>query len=135
MGYIVDVINYDDKETIINDEYDLLIGFGRADELSIRMQRKTLKLYLGTGSEASFQNEKEQKRVMEVNRKYHTNLRAKRLNQFDSQGGLDGYDALVCLGNEFTASTFRAVYHKDIYLWNNHGYDNLMGIPMIIAPK
>ena len=129
LGYVVDVMDYNDHYSPVTRDYDLLIGFGRADELAKQLPQRSIKLFLGTGSEANFQNRREKERVEEVNRRRSCNLGPVRLTPYTCSENFRYYDALVCLGNATTAATYRPFFDKEIYFSNNHGYDRWMGLP------
>ena len=128
-GYTVDVMDFDDHNSRVEDDYDLLLGFGRADDLAQRFPQRTVKLLLGTGSEANFQNQRERERVAEINRKRNCGLVPVRLTPYTCSQNLRYYDALVCLGSATTAATFRPFFDGRILLFNNHGYNKWMGLP------
>lgn len=128
-GYIVDVMDFNDFKSKVKPDYDLLIGFGRADDLAQCFPQQTIKLFLGTGSEPNFQNQREKERVEELNRRRSCNLEPVRLTPYVDSENFRYYDALLCLGNATTADTYRPFFDKEIYLWNNHSYDHWMRLP------
>lgn len=128
LGYIVDVMHYTDHDSNVKSRYDLLLGFGRATQLAREMPCKTVKVFLATGSEGSFQNQREMQRVADVNRRRNCCLQVKRRNPMKSEL-LEYFDAIICLGTEVTAETYRPYYNGSIHCFNNHGYDELMGMP------
>ena len=128
LGYVVDVMDHNDHYSAVNRDYDLLIGFGRAEELAKELPQQTIKIRLATGSEANFHNQRERERTEEVNRRRNCGLQVVRRNP-DKSELLKYFDAIACLGNEITAATYRSFFDGKIYCFNNHGYDHWMGLP------
>lgn len=128
LGYVVDVMHYTDYHSEVGSDYDLLLGFGPAEELAKELPQETIKIRLATGSEASFHNRRERERIEEVNRRRDCSLKPARPNQ-DKSELIKYFDAIACLGNEFTAATYRPFFDGQIHCFNNHGYDEWMGIP------
>jgi len=126
LGYVVDVINYDDYTTKISNSYNLLIGSGLADDLTKRFPPQTIKIHLALGSQVGFMNHKIQERVAEIYQKRGCKLQPIRSDESEN---LTGFDAIACIGNEVVASTFRPYFKGKIYSWNNHGYDQWFGLP------
>ena len=128
LGYVVDVMDHNDFRSPIKHDYDLLIGFGRAEELAKHLPREVVKIRLATGSEANFHNQRERERIEEVNQRRGCNLEVVRRNP-DQSELIRYFDAIACLGNAVTAATYRPYFDKEIYCFNNHGYDQWMGLP------
>lgn len=128
-GYIVDVINYNDCTVKLRRDYDLVMGLGNALEKRINeLPKKTIKIYLATGSEANFFNKKMEERFKDLNRKKGCSLKVSRTNE-DNSEILKDFDSLICLGNEVTAGTYKPYFKKKIYCFNNHGYDKIAVLP------
>ncbi|MGA1867622.1 MAG: glycosyltransferase [bacterium] len=127
-GYIVDGISYDDYDSKISDNYDLLIGFGRACVLAKRLSEQTVKLYIATESEATIHNRRESESLERLNNRRSCNLTPMRKSYKIFSNDLKYFDAIACLGNKVTADTYRPFFKKKIYCFNNHGYDHNMGL-------
>ena len=127
LGYVVDAMDYNDYHTKVSTDYDLLLGFGRAEELARQLPQQCTKIRLATGSEANFHNQRERERVHEVNKRRGCSLQAVRRNP-DKSAFIRYFDAVACLGNEATAATYRPFFEGKIHCFNNHGYDELMGL-------
>ncbi len=128
LGYVVDVVQWDSEDPKIEYDYDLLIGFGRAEDLAKQLPDRTVKIFLATGSQAEFANKREKERLEEVRSKRGCLLRPTRQSP-DRAEYLEYFDAIACLGNQDVAATFRPYFGKKIHTWNNYGYDHLSGIP------
>ena len=129
LGFNVEVIRWDDYKTIVNtNRYDLLIGFGRADELALQMPNKVLKIRLATGSEAHFSNGRELQRIEIIAEKKQCNLKLVR-QIYENSELLKYYDGIACIGNKTIGNTYLPYFDKKILHWNNYGFDKYMGIP------
>ncbi len=109
--------------------YDLLIGFGRANDLAKELPPQTIKIHLATGSEVNFLNQRLRERVEEIKRRRGCSLPPVRQSSLKAED-LEYYDAIACIGNTVTAATYQPYFSKKIFCWNNHGYDKWMGIPL-----
>jgi hypothetical protein len=128
-GYVVDALNWDDEQTTVaTTQYDLLIGFHRADDLAEVMPERTIKIYLATGSEVNFVNQRLRERIEDIRRRRGCTLPPVRQGTLRT-ASLKHFDAIACIGNAVTASTYRPHFSKTILNWNNHGYDQWLGIP------
>ena len=128
LGYVVDVMHYTDYYSKVSLGYDILLGFGRAEELAKELPHQTIKIRLATGSEANFHNQREKQRIEEVNRRRRCSLQVVRRN-LDKSELIRYFNAMACIGNEVTAATYRPFYEGKIYCFNGHGYDQWMGLP------
>jgi hypothetical protein len=128
LGYIVDVLNWDNHRTQVDPDYDLLLGFGRAGELARKLSERTVKIFFATGSLDALTSQREKERIEDVNRRRGCNLKPVRYIG-DSSGNLKYFDAIVSFGNEGPVNTFRPYFEGPIYELNNHGYDQWIGIP------
>ncbi|MGD0781141.1 MAG: hypothetical protein ABR954_10265 [Dehalococcoidales bacterium] len=128
LGYIVDVIDWTDFQSKISHKYNLLIGFGRAEELAKEMPSDTLKIRLSTGSEAYFANRRETQRLAEIEAKRGCKIGNVRQSP-DRAEYLKYFDGIACLGNEAIAGTYRPYFDKKILCWDNHGFDRFSSIP------
>lgn len=120
LGYCVDVVYHKAEIPTLGYSYDLMIGlqplaFSLAKELS----DFCAKVYITTGSEASFYNQQMNKRINEIEKRHGTRLEMSR-PQNENFHNLRYFDALATLGNEFTASTFRPFFTGSIHTFNNH---------------
>jgi hypothetical protein len=129
LGYVVDAMNWDDWHSpVVHCVYDLLIGFGRANDLAKELPPQTIKIHLATGSEVNFLNQRLRERIEEIKRRRGCSLPPVRQSSYKAEN-LEYYDAIACIGNTVTAATYRPYFSKNIFCWNNHGYDQWMGIP------
>lgn len=109
LGYRVDVADFDDDAPIDLTPYDVIFGFGQAFERSFRAaHRQGLKrIHYATGAHVSHQNSAEIARVRVVNRRHGTRLLPQRVVPWCWSLSTSFSDAVIVLGNDWTASTFR----------------------------
>jgi glycosyltransferase involved in cell wall biosynthesis len=109
--------------------YQLIIGLGRAMmHLTEGLPDNTKLLYITTGMEGGLVNERVASRVANVERERGCHLDFSRKDT-EITRHLSRFDALICLGNEVTASTYRPHFDGPIHLFNNHGYDETAFLP------
>ena len=128
LGYLVDVVDWDNRHVLIDLDYDLLIGFGYAEELAKQLPLSTVKIFLATGSQANFANKRESERIEEIQGSRGCLLPPMRQSP-DRAEYLSYFDAIACIGNQDVAATFQPYFQKKIHTWNNFGYDHLSGMP------
>ncbi|MEW5957809.1 MAG: glycosyltransferase [Chloroflexota bacterium] len=128
LGYIVDVINWNNHTTPIRYNYDLVIGFGRAEELARELPSSTVKIFLSTGSQVNFTRQRLSERLADIRRWRGCELQPVRTAP-DRAEYLPYFDAIAAIGNTVTVETYRPYFSGKIYTWNNHGYDQWIGIP------
>jgi len=109
MGYQVDVADFTDDTPIDLAGYDVIFGFGHAFERSFTAAHRpgVKRIYYATGAHVSHQNPAEIARVRAVNRRHGTRLLPQRVVPFCWSLSTSFSDAVIVLGNEWTASTFR----------------------------
>lgn len=123
-GFIVDVLNWNDMSTEPEFEYELMLGMGIASgRIAKLLPDQTSKIYISTGSEKSFNNSQEMSRIHAVKKRRGYELIPRRMVRFDTEN-LKFFDAVVCLGNQFIADTYRP-FHDHIFYLNNYAFDNL----------
>ncbi|MCS4034100.1 hypothetical protein GGQ02_002500 [Salinibacter ruber] len=125
-GYVVDVVNWNDLSVEPDHEYELLIGVGiGAERLARTMSESTTKVYVGTGTDPSFNNQAEWNRIQRVQKRKGYQLQPRRLAKFRS-ASLQYFDAIAGFGNAFTEQTYRPHFEGPIHLFRNYGQP---GIP------
>jgi glycosyltransferase involved in cell wall biosynthesis len=124
LGFIVDVAQFSDPRFRVEYEYDLLIGMGRTcRRVASSLSDRATKVYIATGLESGFNNRQEEKRIENVRVRRGCRVRPRRLSYLDPKE-LGQFDAIVCIGNEFAAATYRPHHHR-IYCVNNYGYTEI----------
>lgn len=107
LGYRVDVIDFCDETPLDLAPYRLLFGFGQAFERSFTQKPDLTRVYYATGAHVSHQNPAEIARVRDVNRRHGTRLLPQRVVPWCWSLSTAMSDALIVLGNDWTASTYR----------------------------
>jgi len=106
LGYVVDIADWLDSTFVPTEHYDVFFGmhynFGR---LLPYMGESTVKIYYGTGSYWAHEMAAEQDRIEDLKRRRGTEIKLPiRLGEND---WVQVADAVIVVGNEFTASTYR----------------------------
>jgi glycosyltransferase involved in cell wall biosynthesis len=124
LGFIVDVAQFSDPRFRVEYQYDLLVGMGKTCRRVARsLCDRATRVYITTGLESGFNNRQEEKRIEEARARRGCPLRPRRLSYLDPKE-LSRFDAVVCIGNEFAAATYRPHHHR-IYCVNNYGYTEI----------
>ena len=114
MGYDIDIINTRYTGELIPDEYEVMIGSGSAfDDACSRCVGGTKKIYYLTEASPYFANVAELQRLRNFQKRNHCELPFERQanNRFDLQT-LALMDAAICIGNQWTMSTYEGMFQK-----------------------
>jgi glycosyltransferase involved in cell wall biosynthesis len=124
LGYVVDIINWDDTRPI-QGEYDLVIFHGGKNFEQIKKLNKPNNklVYYSTGSYWQYHNTQEQKRLDYFHLRHNKKYKLDREIQDAEEDANTSADAIIALGNQDTASTYAKFKH--VY--------NLEGASMPIA--
>jgi len=117
LGFRVDVVHYEYKGKIDFDTYDILLGFGDPLVRSFQFRRKDIRtVYYGTGMHVLHQNSASLRRVEELHRKRGCwVLESARVVEKTYSAQTSLVDAMVVLGNEKVADSYRSQYQGKIY--------------------
>jgi glycosyltransferase involved in cell wall biosynthesis len=112
-GYLVDVVDYRDKNYKINRNYDLFIGHGGINfvQLTRQLKNDVPKVFLATGSYWKFHNEQEIQRFDDLARRRGQKLGYDRLITSDEETALSLADGILGFGNKFTLDTYAKYPH------------------------
>lgn len=106
-GWGVDAIDYDSEYPIHYVNYDLIIGFGRAFDRSFYGTGFTgRRILLMTGAHPRYSNKAEIKRLLALQQRQGRLLTPRRTVFEPCDASFAFSDAVFCLGNEWTLSTF-----------------------------
>lgn len=124
LGYVVDIINWDDTRPI-QSEYDLVIFHGGKNFEQIKKLNKPNNklVYYSTGSYWQYHNTQEQKRLDYFHSRHNKKYKLDREIEDAEEDANTSADATIVLGNQDTASTYAKFEH--VY--------NLEGASMPIA--
>lgn len=119
-GYRVDAISSETPRVPLRAHYDLLVGLGEACwRAALELPSRAKKIYLMTGAEGAFNNRQELERLRNLKARRGRHLKPRRLTTVDSRE-LTAFDAIGCIGNDFTVSTMRP-FHEHIFKLPGHG--------------
>lgn len=131
-GFQVDVLDISARAQQVTERYDLIIGIDRLyNEIAGGADPDTVKIRLTAGMEPRLFNAALKKRVDEIKQATGVELPMTRHVSVDPDNlrYLQISDALFCLGNEYTASTFAPYFEKPIITFPNHGFGDLAYMP------
>lgn len=123
-GYNVDVCDYNYNKSDLNKKYDLLIDLHPRDNAVYNkfLKPDCIKIAYLTGSNTSFSNIAEQKRIDDVCRRRNIKLIPRRQAPLISKR-IESYDAAFFIGNEYNLRTFSEFKMPPVYFIKNTGYD------------
>jgi glycosyltransferase involved in cell wall biosynthesis len=110
LGYIVDIVDYNDRLFKVEHKYNLLVGFGEPIE---RVLHETINkdftiILYRNGCDTSFSDQESLKRIEKVlNERGKLLLNSARVNNESWRAQVRFADSLIVLGNSFVANTFR----------------------------
>jgi glycosyltransferase involved in cell wall biosynthesis len=106
LGYIVDVVDWLDATFIPTQHYDVFFGMHyNFERLLPYLDKTTVKIYYGTGTYWAFEIAAEQQRVEAL--KKRRGVEIKLPIRLGPNNWVQIADAVIVIGNEFTASTYR----------------------------
>ncbi len=108
LGYIVDIINFDNKKFAIKERYDLFIGHLGINFETICKQLPTeaVKIYFSTGNYWKFANKQETDRLEYLNKRRSIILPYDRYIHDDEEFANRNADGIICLGSEIVKQTY-----------------------------
>lgn len=108
LGYIVDVVDWDDTSVSLNQDYDLFISHGAKNYAWLKSQfrNKPAEIYFSTGSYWKFHNEKELERLEYFTERHGLRLPPDRYIHESEEGPNLAASGIICLGNSGTAETY-----------------------------
>jgi glycosyltransferase involved in cell wall biosynthesis len=129
-GYNVDVIDYDENNVRLSEQYDLLIDIYPQEHAVYDgvLKKDCTKICLATGTEPKWQNKALAERLAGLKARKHISLPASALViPFDDT--IKSFDALLLFGNEFTVATFADLPIPRKYILKNAAiaFDNNPG--------
>ena len=123
-GYNIDVCDYNYNKNDFNKKYDLLIDLHPRDNAVYNkfLKPDCIKIAYLTGSNTSFSNIAEQKRIDDVYRRRNIKLIPRRQALLISKR-IEDYDAAFFIGNEYNLKTYSEFKMPPVYFIKNTGYD------------
>lgn len=108
LGYIVDLIEYNDTKFKPRRNYDIFIGHGgyNFDYISSYLAPSTIKIYFSTSIYWRLFNQKEKNRFEQLEKRRKVCLPYDRLITHSEESANQTADGIICLGNEYAKTTF-----------------------------
>lgn len=127
LGYNVDIINTKYIEEIDVGKYQLVLGYGkRFDEICVHSENEQLKVCYLTEASPYFANNAELKRLRAFEKRNNCWIGFERQSvNLLNLDILNKADAAICLGNDWTASTYEGMFKK-IYKLNVSGFQDVV---------
>ncbi len=121
LGYIVDVINWDDRSFVIDRNYDLIVYHGgkNFEHLSHYKEHFKKAIYFSSGSYWKFHNQQENKRFADFKKRHGIEVSRDRYIDAPEEDANRYADAIVALGDPSMAETYP---FGDIYTINNASF-------------
>lgn len=126
--YNVDVINYDDREVRLSQQYDLLLDIYPQNHAvyANHLASDCIKIAYTTGASPDWQNRAEKERIDDLWRRRQARMPAKAWTPpFGPE--INSFDALFLIGNQHTLNTYGDLSVPSRYLLPNSAYP--FGIP------
>ncbi len=136
LGYVVDVVNWDNTSWRPSRHYDLFIGHGSINykQISDYLSTDTIRIYYSTGTHWREQNVREAERIFNLAKRTGFLLPPDRANLNNEDVAYLAADAIICLGNREVVdrfSMFRNVFNINNPVsplnwegWHNKDYRN-----------
>ena len=108
LGYIVDVVNWDDQKFIPKKKYDIFIGHGgkNFENIYSHLNKDAVTIYFSTGSYWKFHNEQEIRRFNELKNRKSVTLPYDRYIHESEEFANSVADGIICLGNHHSRETY-----------------------------
>ena len=108
LGYMVDVVDYQDKTFIPRRHYDLFIGHGGITfkKISRHLSEHTIKIYFSTGCYWKFHNKRELTRFAYLRERRGLNLPLDRFIYDSEEEAIRSAHGVIGLGNDHTKQTY-----------------------------
>jgi len=115
LGYIVDIVSWDDKSTPVNKSYDILIQHGGINYDSLRnlVKKSGKKIYFSTGSYWKYHNVAEQKRFDNFKKRHGFRPSYDRLVTHSEERATREADAIIAIGNQQICETYQGFSNVD----------------------
>lgn len=109
LGYVVDVIDYDNIKWKPSEEYDLFIGHGgiNYESVSRQLPAETTRIYFSTGIYWKESNIRESRRLYDLAARRGYLLMPDRVIQNSEEYANQVADGIICLGNQEAVRTYQ----------------------------
>lgn len=122
LGYLVDIINWDDNDFEPLSNYDLVIFHGgkNFDQIYPKLNGRPKIIYFSTGSHWQFHNAQEQKRLADFQKRHDVKLAADRPINEPEELAYKAADGIIALGNQAVRRTYDK--YPVVQMLNNANY-------------
>lgn len=122
LKYNVDIIQHDcSLEDISFSTYEIIFGMEPNFEMLVTRLKPKRSIYYATGANYTFQNSAELGRIRDFKARHGVELQPRR--QVLPNNSLKVADAIICIGNDWTKSTYAKDFSKDIETIRVSTYD------------
>lgn len=124
LGYIVDIVEWDDIKFQPTKKYDLFIGHGGCNfkHIARRLSKDTMKIYFSTGLYWQEGNRREKERFDNLRKRRNVRLPYDRWIKYSEEYANKSADGIICLGNHVAKESY-SKFPLVINL-NNAAYSN-----------
>ena len=118
LGFEIDLLGWKDKHFNINKTYDAVFDIGRMQYLSKGFREGTVKILFLTGADNVWRNQQGEKRAAQASQRRGRRLPYSRLIPKPSEvyQAIELADFVICLGNEWTRSTYPEKYRDKLHM-------------------
>jgi glycosyltransferase involved in cell wall biosynthesis len=120
-GYVVDVASVGDASFRKKREYDLVISNDALTSVQASAGKRPINVYLATTLHPVIHNRNLLRRHEWLSARRGCRVRTRRVYE-ESMPFVEGADAVVAIGNEPVASTWRAAFKGPVYRFDNFGF-------------
>jgi hypothetical protein len=109
LGYVVDIISYDNVKWRPAENYDLFIGHGgiNFESISRQLPDKTIQIYFSTGIYWKESNIREARRIYDLALRRGYLIAPDRVIQNSEEFANQAADGIICLGNQEAVRTYK----------------------------
>ena len=113
LGYIVDIVNFDNRSWVPSQPYDLFIGHGgmNFERFSKALSKTTIRIYFSTGLYWRTWNIRLAKRLYDLSLRRGYALPAYRAISDDEEFANRAADGIICLGNKAAVDSYSMFSH------------------------
>ncbi|MDO9464750.1 MAG: glycosyltransferase [bacterium] len=108
LGYIVDVVNWDDLNFVPEKKYNLFIGHGGCnfEQIARNLSSNAVKIYFSMGIYWKECNQREAERFCQLKQRRGRSLPYDRWITYSEEYANCSADAIICLGNEYAKESY-----------------------------
>ncbi len=130
LGYIVDVVEWNDTKFVPRRKYDLFIGHGghNLGRIARHLSPQVVKIYFSTGLYWKEHNRLEEERFRRLEERRGVQLPYDRWISYDEEYANQSADGIICLGNQvakMSYSKFPLVINLNNAAYNDERYDRV----------